>query len=510
MKQKNQDSFIRYLLTLLLIGATTIITACSNGGGGGNLPVVSIANASVSEGNSGTASLTFTVSLSGQSSSDVTVDYATFDDTATAGSDYTAANGTLTIPAGSTSGTIAITVNGDTTFELDEMLILALSNVSANATLGDDDDIAVGIITNDDDDRTWVGAAPIETDNRGNAESPQIAFDSSGNAIAVWHQADGIRANIWANRYVPGKGWGTAALIDTDNGYARYPQIAFDSSGNAIAVWEQRDGTYANRYVPGKGWGTAALIDTDNAGDARHPQIAFDSSGNAIAVWHQWDGARYSIWANRYVPGKGWGTAELIETDNAGDARYPQIAIDSSGNAIAVWQQHDGKRYNIWANRYVPGKGWGTAELIVTDNVGGAGTPQIAFDSSGNAIAVWAQGDGIRANIWANRYVPGKGWGTAALIETDNAGGAYNPQIAFDSSGNAIAVWQQFDGTRVNIYANRYVSGTGAWAGKALIETDDAGDAENPQIAFDSSGNAIAVWQQSDGTRVNIYANRFE
>jgi len=47
-------------------------------------------------------------------------------------------------------------------------------------------------------------------------------------------------------------------------------------------------------------------------------------------------------------------------------------------------------------------------------------------------------------------------WGTAALIETDNVGSTYRPQIAFDSSGNAIAVWSQSDGTRYNIYANRF------------------------------------------------------
>jgi hypothetical protein len=46
--------------------------------------------------------------------------------------------------------------------------------------------------------------------------------------------------------------------------------------------------------------GAAALIETDNAGDAYEPQIAFDSSGNAIAVWYQWDGTRDNIWANRF------------------------------------------------------------------------------------------------------------------------------------------------------------------------------------------------------------------
>jgi len=48
---------------------------------------------------------------------------------------------------------------------------------------------------------------------------------------------------------------------------------------------------------------------------------------------------------------KAWGTAQKIETD-AGDAGSPQIAVDAGGNAIAVWHQSDGARDNIWANRF--------------------------------------------------------------------------------------------------------------------------------------------------------------
>lgn len=102
----------------------------------------------------------------------------------------------------------------------------------------------------------------------------------------------------------------------------------------------------------GKTWGTAQLIETDNAGEAEHPRIAIDTAGNALAVWDQSDGTRYNIWANRYTAGSGWGTAQLIETNNAGEAYAPQIAIDTAGNALAVWQQSDGTRDNIWANRY--------------------------------------------------------------------------------------------------------------------------------------------------------------
>lgn len=49
-----------------------------------------------------------------------------------------------------------------------------------------------------------------------------------------------------------------------------------------------------------------------------------------------------------------------------------------------------------------------------------------------------------------------KSWGIAALIETDNAGTAAGPQLAFDTNGNALAVWYQSDGTRSNIWSNRF------------------------------------------------------
>jgi hypothetical protein len=75
-----------------------------------------------------------------------------------------------------------------------------------------------------------------------------------------------------------------------------------------------------------------------------------NAGGNAVVVWHQYDGIRYNIWANRFTPGVGWGSALLIDSDNAGSATSPQAAIDPLGNPIVVWSQSDGARDNIWSN----------------------------------------------------------------------------------------------------------------------------------------------------------------
>jgi len=355
--------------------------------------------------------------------------------------------------------------------------------------------------------RGWGTAELIEADNTGNAISAHIGIDAAGNALAMWAQSDGTRYNIWSNRYTVGSGWGTAELIETNNaGNAHSPDIAVNADGIALAVWYQWDGMrysiWSNRYTPGSGWGTPELIETDSSGDALTPQIAIDAAGNALSVWRQSDGTRDNVWSNRYSAGSGWGTPELIETDNAGHAQFPAIAFDAAGNALSVWRQSDGTRYNIWSNRYTTARGWGPPELIETDDAGDALIPQIAFDTGGNAQAVWAQYGGTTFDIWSNRYNAGSGWGTAESIETD-AGGAIDPQIAIDTAGNAMAVWQQHDGYRANIWSNRYTAGSG-WGTAELVPANNAGSAVAPQIAFDPAGNALVVW-----IYYHIWSNRY-
>ena len=101
----------------------------------------------VNEGNSGTTNAVFTVSLSATSPQTITVNYATANGTATAGSDYAAQAGNLTFTAGQTSKTITVPVTGDTTVEANETFVVNLSAPS-KATLADAQ--GQGTITNDD------------------------------------------------------------------------------------------------------------------------------------------------------------------------------------------------------------------------------------------------------------------------------------------------------------------------------------------------------------------------
>jgi hypothetical protein len=110
-------------------------------------PSLSINDVIVTEGNGGTVNAVFTVTVSPAATQNVTVNFATSNGTATAGADYLASSGMLTIPAGQTTGTITVTVNGDLLDEPDETFSVNLSNPT-NAIIVDGQ--GLGTIIDDD------------------------------------------------------------------------------------------------------------------------------------------------------------------------------------------------------------------------------------------------------------------------------------------------------------------------------------------------------------------------
>ncbi len=111
------------------------------------MPNLSVNDVSVTEGNSGTTFANFTVSLSAAATDSVTVNFATANNTAAAGSDYGSTSGSLTFAPGETSKAISVPVFGDTNVEANETFIVTLSNAT-NATIADA--TGVGTIVNDD------------------------------------------------------------------------------------------------------------------------------------------------------------------------------------------------------------------------------------------------------------------------------------------------------------------------------------------------------------------------
>ena len=138
-------------------------------------------------------SLAFVVSLGGPSAVDVAVDYATADDTATAGRDYEARSGTLSFAPGTVARTILVPVLDDAEDEPDETFVLALDDPrnatladgSATGTIRDDDPSAPDLAGGFPNAALCVGGAPFELDLAGHFEGEQITFSVVSSAPGV-------------------------------------------------------------------------------------------------------------------------------------------------------------------------------------------------------------------------------------------------------------------------------------------------------------------------------------
>ena len=242
--------------------------------------VLSIAEASSVEGNNGVTILTFRVSLSSPAVGNVTANYITSDASATAGIDYTAQNGTLTITNSETSTAIQVPILGDNIVEQDEYFNMTLSAVSTNAALSTN--IAKGHIKNDDlevvtlNDTGIIFGANYPGGNNVGCTGETIAqqdcsngFDNSNN--------------------------------DNSDGHAGFRYTKLDANGNALAasamqwscvkdnnngrIWEVKDSLLASQSLHSS-FSTYSWYNSDsytNGGVAGIESIARNSCFNYLA-----------------------------------------------------------------------------------------------------------------------------------------------------------------------------------------------------------------------------------
>ncbi|MGD9648632.1 MAG: Calx-beta domain-containing protein, partial [Pirellulales bacterium] len=193
-----------FLVRLTSASGATIATSQATGtivndGQPPPLPSLSIGNASASEGNSGTINMMFTVTLSQAATSTVTVNYATANGTATAGSDFNATSGTLSFAPGQTSKTITVAVRGDTLVEGAETLRVVLSNAvgatiaaaTGSGTINDDDQppaTGAATFTNRDDwGAGFVMDVKIKNTSAVATKGWRLEFDLAADIVNIWN-----------------------------------------------------------------------------------------------------------------------------------------------------------------------------------------------------------------------------------------------------------------------------------------------------------------------------------
>ncbi|MFZ0565498.1 MAG: hypothetical protein WAM28_04865 [Chlamydiales bacterium] len=173
----------------------------------------------------------------------------------------------------------------------------------------------------------------------------------------------------------------------------------------------------------------------------------------------------------------------------------PQIAMDSAGNAIAVWVTG----FPIFPNQIRTARFNATTSTWSTPIILDQGTsPQVSIDLSGNAIAVWiATNNQINAARFNATTLT---WSTPVQISqpisTAGIGPEVNlfPQVAVSySAGNAIAVWVNNLPNLVQVLAACFNVTTLSWSSQFILSTDTT-FATTPQVSMNLNSSGAAVW----------------
>lgn len=179
------------------------------------------------------------------------------------------------------------------------------------------------------------------------------------------------------------------------------------------------------------------------------------------------------------------------------DVDAPRIAVDVAGDGVAVWYQSIGVRDVIESAARSAVGGWsGPVQAASGSDAYG---PEVALDGRGDATAVWYEFDGNEDVVDAATRTAGGTWSAPQQLSVPSVlgGGADEPQLAVDANGDAVAVWYQFDGINYVIEAARLPAG-GTWSAPQQL-SGPGGDAYGPHVAIDAHGIATAIWYRYSG-----------
>jgi len=183
-------------------------------------------------------------------------------------------------------------------------------------------------------------------------------------------------------------------------------------------------------------------------------------------------------------------------------ASLPQVAVDAQGTAVAVWQRFNGT-HTIVQSAVRPAGGAWQAPRDLSAPGQEAFEPQVAVDAHGTAVAIWERFNGTHFIVQATVRSRRGAW--QAPVDLSAPGGdATQPHVALDAQGTAVAIWRRFNGSDF-IVQGSVRPADGAW--QAPTDLSGGGNsAYHPQLAVDAQGTAVAVWERSNATNAIVQA----
>lgn len=336
----------------------------------------------------------------------------------------------------------------------------------------------------------WSKPVPLA----GGGLEPGVVLTGDGGAAAIWEAQGEHFIEIEGSIRVGGSWKLTSALAIM--GFE--PAIAPLGEGRAIAIWDGGSGV-EGAIATTAGWSPVPPI-SDTFG-AIAPEVATDGAGGATVVWRGPGPDGVTIDVATLAPGGEWSAVQPLSRPGRGPghgrrrfAYSPRIAVAPTGAAVAVWRRGDGDKSIVQAAvRDLSGR-W-SAAVDLSAKGENAVAPAVAIGPDGEAVAVWHRFDGGHQIIQAATHRPGGSWSRPVDLSARGRN-AEEPQVAISPGGEAVAVWERFDGRIDRIQAATRAPG-GRWSRPRNLSSRGR-SAHEPSLAVDAEGGARVVWMAGE------------
>ena len=212
-----------------------------------------------------------------------------------------------------------------------------------------------------------------------------------------------------------------------------------------------------------------------------NPAAAIAPNGQAVVIWQGGPATSPDIQASVLPPGGSWSAPVNVSADPG----HPQISMDGSGNAIAIWSPNNLDSAVQTAS--LPAGGHWTTPQTLVPNGGGV---SVATNSSGDAIVSWRTR--TTNDIQAASGTVLHGIGAPLTFGVTNGYALHPAQAAINSAGQAVLAWESV--STGNSYAIR--TAAGAWSGATQFSSKPS----VIHVAVNGAGNFAITWTNSAGT----------
>jgi hypothetical protein len=202
-----------------------------------------------------------------------------------------------------------------------------------------------------------------------------------------------------------------------------------------------------------------------------------------------------------------------IGTGPANMLGCPRVALDDLGRAVAFWTVSSGGVSSLAYRMTDTSQSWGAGPATVETGGLAAFNPDLALSATGEGLVVWEQSTSASASatrdVRAVHFQISQGLDAAGAVSVGSTAPASGPRVVVTGAQAGVAVWVQAG----RIWSNAFLAaqGGGGWRQAAPIDTAPSGyTSQNPDLATDRSGRALAAWESTMGGIPDVVVARFE